>query len=176
MDKLTHAKYFATQEHVIKRQQTHGVLPYTHHLAAVEQVLVDFGFDEDYKVAAWLHDVVEDCDGVKLKNIEELFGERVGALVYAVTNEPGINRQARHAATYPKIVGTPGAIYLKLADRIANVECGGRLVKMYEKEHDAFKRAVATHAFNRTRIEDQMWDRLEGGLRTDDWVPGCGDA
>jgi (p)ppGpp synthase/HD superfamily hydrolase len=163
MDRLTHAKYFATMEHVVKRQQMYGVLPYTHHLADVERVLRDFNLGEDYYVAAWTHDVIEDCDGVKLKHVQEMFGDRVGELTWCVTNEPGgENRAARHAVTYPKIVATNGGVYLKLADRIAHAEVGGRLVDMYRKEHIAFKRAIRSELPD--AIETAMWKRLHEAL------------
>lgn len=143
------AQYFATSEHVTKRNQMYGVLPYTHHLQEVEQLLRRWGADEeDMLVAAWLHDVVEDCPEVGRKQIEEMFGPRVAELVEAVTNEPAPNRATRHALTHPKTRGVPGAVLLKLADRLANVANGrahgGIFVRMYAKEHETFKRALYT--------------------------------
>lgn len=159
MDRLNFAKYFATQEHVMKRQQTYGVLPYTHHLADVEAVLRRFpmAYTEDLLVAAWLHDIVEDCE-VKLKYLIETFGERVAALVDAVTDEPGPNRKARKLATYEKTRSIPGGVVLKLADRIANVEAGGQLVQLYVKEHDSFRRGLYSYDPN----VQSMWVHLDG--------------
>lgn len=156
MDPLRHVKFFAAMKHA---GQTYGSgLPYTHHLAAVEQVMRRFGIlDEAMLTASWLHDVVEDTE-TKLKEIEEMFGPEVARLVHAVTNEDAPNRKMRHALTYPKIREAGAlAIMLKLADRIANVEAGGNLVGMYRKEHEDFRRALYTPG-----QADIMWEHLNG--------------
>lgn len=161
MDPLRHVKFFAAVKHA---GQTYGSgLPYTHHLAAVEQVLRRFNItDESLLTASWLHDVVEDTE-TKLKEIEEMFGPEVARLVHAVTNEDGPNRKTRHALTYPKIrEAGDKAIRLKLADRIANVESGGNLIGMYKKEYDDFRRALYTP----NQAED-MWAHLDSILRKD---------
>lgn len=149
MNLIEQAKLFATQKHVLDNRQLYSnLLPYTHHLQAVEAVLIRFGFDdEEIRAAAWLHDVIEDTrdhnNRVKKRDIEEMFGEDVANLVDAVTNEPGVNRAQRHALTYPKIrKAGVRALALKLADRIANVSNGGRQVAMYKKEHADFKEGV----------------------------------
>jgi (p)ppGpp synthase/HD superfamily hydrolase len=84
-----------------------------------------------------------------------MFNERVGELVNGVTNEKGENRKIRAALTYPKIRATKGAVCLKLADRIANVENGGKLVEMYKKEYDDFRRALYTPGEH-----EDMWNHL----------------
>jgi len=155
MDPLRHVKFFAAVKHT---GQNYGSgLAYTHHLAAVEQVLRRFNItDEAMLTAAWLHDVVEDTE-TKLKEVEEMFGPDVARLVHAVTNEDGPNRKTRAALTYPKIrEGGENAIRLKLADRIANVEMGGNLVGMYKKEYEDFKRALYT-----TGQAEDMWGHLD---------------
>jgi (p)ppGpp synthase/HD superfamily hydrolase len=160
LDTLRWAKYYATIKH---GDQKYGNLPYTHHLAAVEAVLRRFGVDalfaEEMLEAAWLHDVVEDS-GTKIKEIEELFGHPVARLVAAVTNEPGKNRTEKAAYTYPKIrEAGANAVRLKLADRIANVENGGKLVEMYRKEYDSFRRGLYTAGQN-----EDMWKHLDSLL------------
>lgn len=159
MDPLRHVKFFATIKHA--SQCYSGGLPYTHHLAAVEQVLRRFGVtDETMLTASWLHDVVEDTE-TKVKDVAEMFGPEVARLVHAVTNEDGANRKIRHALTYPKIRDAgPDAVRLKLADRIANIEAGGNLVGMYKKEHEDFKRALFSVGQN-----EDMWTHLEALLK-----------
>jgi (p)ppGpp synthase/HD superfamily hydrolase len=153
IDALRVARFFATVKHA---GQLYSGVPYTHHLAAVEAVLVRFGVDDEVmRCAAWLHDSVEDT-GTKLKEIAEMFGDDVAELVGAVTNEKGENRKIRAALTYPKIRKTPRAVTLKLADRIANVENGGKLLEMYAKEYEDFKRALYTPGEN-----EEMWARLD---------------
>lgn len=168
MDPLRWAKFFARTKH---GDQMYGSLPYTHHLAAVEGVLRRFGCEPgcgDYEgyepeallEAAWLHDIIEDTrdtpNETKAKDIEEMFGEGVAHLVTAVTDEDGPNRKIRKALTYPKIRNAgPQAVRLKLADRIANAENGGKLVEMYRKEHEDFRRALYTPGEN-----EDMWKYL----------------
>lgn len=159
MDPLRFVKFYANVKHA--GQLYSSGLPYTHHLAAVEAVLRRFGAaHEELLTAAWLHDVVEDT-GTKLKEVEEMFGAEVAKLVGAVTNEEGANRKIRAALTYPKIRDAgPEAVRLKLADRIANVETGGKLVGMYKKEYEDFKRSL----FTPTQNED-MWNHLDSLLK-----------
>lgn len=160
VDALKFAKFFASVKHA---GQTYSFgMPYTHHLSAVEEVIWRFYpmADPVLPVAAWLHDVVEDT-GTKLKDIVEMFGQEVADLVAAVTNEPGENRKIRHALTYPKTrAGGELAVRLKLADRIANVEAGGKLVQMYKKEYEDFKRALYTPGEN-----EEMWAYLDTLLK-----------
>lgn len=149
MDILMQAKSFATRKHVTDNHQLYSeIVPYTHHLQDVENVLVRFGWNTPHmRAAAWLHDVVEDTRGrpneVRVRNIEELFGEEIANLVNAVTSEDGPNRKTRNALTYPKIRAAGlEAVALKLADRIANVEFGGGAISMYKKEHADFRHGV----------------------------------
>lgn len=156
------ARFFAAQKH--KDQFYAGGLPYTHHLLDVENTLRRFGFEEEeLLVAAWLHDVVEDTE-TKLKDISELFGDRVAELVGAVTNEEGPNRKVRAALTYPKIRNTRDAVALKLADRIANVSAGGKLVAMYKKEYPDFRWGLYLTNLE-GRVDDArilaMWETLD---------------
>jgi guanosine-3',5'-bis(diphosphate) 3'-pyrophosphohydrolase len=154
LDPLRFVKFYATIKH---GDQKYGELPYTHHLQAVESVLRRFGVvDEDMLTASWLHDTKEDCQ-VKIKELAEMFGDRVAELVDGVSNEPGENRKIRAALTYPKTRRIKGAIQLKLADRIANVENGGKLLDMYKKEYEDFRRALYTYG----EYED-MWKHLDG--------------
>ncbi len=105
MDIIQQAQRYATDKHVLDNRQLYGeILPYTHHLQDVANILIRL--DETSPViiaAAWLHDVVEDTRGrhnqVKVRDIEELFGLEVSVLVDAVTSEEGPNRKVRNALT-----------------------------------------------------------------------------
>ena len=143
MDVIAAAKAYATLHHVIRKGQMYGVVPYTHHLDQADRVLARFGETRPVmRTAIWLHDVVEDTD-VKLRDIEENFGDEVARLVGAVTSEQGPNRATRNALTYPKIrrAGSD-AVRIKLADRIANVENGGGSLSMYVREYPDFRHAL----------------------------------
>lgn len=153
---LIEARAFARAAHADQRYGNGA--PYFTHLDAVEAVLVRFGFEDDYalRIGAQLHDTVEDTS-VRLADVVERFGSEVASLVDAVTNRPGRNRAARHAATYPVLrAAGERAVTLKLSDRIANVEAGGRLVGMYRKEYPGFRREI--HRKGECR---PMWDHLD---------------
>ncbi|MFO0619133.1 MAG: HD domain-containing protein [Polyangiaceae bacterium] len=148
-------------------EQRYGDQPYAAHLAAVRAALeaplaaseLDEGARADLRVAAWLHDVVEDTP-TPLADVAQRFGERVAALVWAVTGV-GENRKTRNADAYAKIRATPASAWLKLADRIANVEASrDRLDKraMYAAEHASFAEALSGLG------APALWDRLARAL------------
>lgn len=177
---LNFARYYATTKHV--NHLYAGNLPYSKHLDDVEKQVekwmeciwkeVPFNIlpNEDVLshllAIARLHDVVEDC-GVKQKEIEENFGQFIAEIVWRLTDELGHNRRIRHALTYPKIRKHPAAVFIKLCDRIANVEQGGSLVSMYAEEQEDFERALRTKG-----QFDPMWDHLNSLLEENkEYVP-----
>ena len=140
---LDRARDFAAKYHVGQR---YGKMPYTFHLNYVEWVLRRHGVgDEEIFVAAHLHDLIEDT-AVKGHHIAELFGADMATLVWRVTDEPGENREDRKRKTYPKIREDKRAIILKLADRIANMECAKKdnrgVFNMYVREYEDFRNAL----------------------------------
>lgn len=154
LDPLRFVKFYASVKHA--GQEYSLGQPYVVHLKATDDVLVRFGVtDLVMRTAAWLHDVIED-QGVTARDIAEMFGEEVATLVAAVTNEEGPNRKARGLLTYPKIRKTPRAVQLKLADRIANVENGGRMVQKYREEYEDFRRALYVPG-----EYENMWQHLD---------------
>lgn len=125
--KLWPVRTFAAEQHDAQGQ-TYGSekASYVAHLDAVVEVLIRYGLREeaDFELlaAAYCHDLLENT-GLAVNLLATAFGVRVAELVWAVTDEPGKNRAARHAATYPKTrAAGKSAVTLKLADRIANVE------------------------------------------------------
>lgn len=166
---LSKAKRLAELAH--KDQKYGDDMPYTKHLKDVVLTLVRFGHKSiELRTAAWLHDIVEDTV-VTIDTIENEFGRKVSSLVWAVTNEGGKNRAERHLKTYPKIKRTPGAIILKLADRIANVtQCikdDDDMLGMYRKEHKGFRDALYTPG----QVEEPMWECLDNLLGDKDELP-----
>jgi (p)ppGpp synthase/HD superfamily hydrolase len=148
--------------------QTYGAFPYSIHLAAVEEVISRFGFghDTELRAAAWLHDVLEDTD-LNIETLRMEFGDRVAEAVFAVTDGEGANRKERKAQVYAKIrANGDDALIVKLADRIANVEAGGK-VDMYRKEQDTFNNELYTiNTFNGKIVD--MWNHLYNLLINDD--------
>lgn len=143
MNNEIRAKGFAAIAH--GGQVYDNEMPYTFHLDEVVDVLYRFGiYDSLFICAGYLHDVIEDTR-CSYSDVNERFGEDVAEIVYAVSNELGRNRAERSEKTYPKIMATPGAIVVKLADRIANVQHGlarNGKHKMYKSEFQKFARSL----------------------------------
>jgi (p)ppGpp synthase/HD superfamily hydrolase len=141
-------------------------LPYEFHLRMVNQVAQDFNHllddTKDYFTgekyrgpmqgqvtlmdacfrATWGHDLIEDCR-VSYNDVKEQLGQEAADIIYAVTNEKGKNRKERaNDKYYEGIRNTPGAVFVKLCDRIANVQYSkmtkSRMFEMYKKENDDF--------------------------------------
>ena len=149
------ARDFAIKKH---GDQTYGDnIPYSVHLAAVRDILQEFGFDSDYLVAAWLHDVIEDTNTLT-DEIERKFGNRVLELVWAVTGI-GRTRKERNESAYSKMVKYPDSIILKQADRLANSRSSRanneRLFNMYKSEYPTFKSRLGE--FGST----ELWEALD---------------
>jgi (p)ppGpp synthase/HD superfamily hydrolase len=92
--------------------------------------------------AAWGHDLIEDTR-VSYNDVEENLGQEAAEIIYALTNEKGKNRKERaNDKYYEGIRNTPGAVFVKLCDRIANVQyskmTGSRMFEMYKKENNHF--------------------------------------
>lgn len=93
-------------------------------------------------IAVWGHDLIEDCR-VSYNDVKQHLGEESADIIYAVTNEKGKTRKERANATYYQgIRETPGAVFVKLCDRIANVRYAkmtmSRMFEMYKKENPHF--------------------------------------
>lgn len=148
--------------------QAHGnqtyddIFPYHKHLDDVVDVLKRFGFSGKYIVAGYLHDIIEDT-ALSYNKVKKYFGLEVAEMVYCVTDELGRDREEKKKKTLPKTASNPNAIVLKLADRIANLEHGGK-VDMYAKEYDEFKGALF---LNTPKDALPMWDHLDTLLKKD---------
>ncbi len=157
------ARAFALMAH---RDQKYGTEPYAVHLAAVRQVLADFGITNPYLLqAAWLHDTIEDTT-VTWSDIAREFGSRVADLVWAVSGF-GSTRKQRNLNAYSKIQNFPNpwAAALKTADRIANVEASQKnrpdLFEMYAREQGGFCAMMGSAKFLTTKVGFAMYHRLE---------------
>jgi (p)ppGpp synthase/HD superfamily hydrolase len=165
---LNRAKKYAITAH---GDQKYGdEFPYAIHLQAVESVLIRFGITtERHRIAAWLHDVLEDTDRT-YEEVGMFFGVEVAEIVAALTEPKGGNRKWRHDQTYPRIRENVDAIIIKLADRIANVESGGKKVVMYRKEHIDFKNALSGPTVpmdaETAKVIRHMWEYLDDLLVT----------
>jgi (p)ppGpp synthase/HD superfamily hydrolase len=151
-------------------------LPYEFHLRMVAHVakqnikLIERSFEgdiqswaEDITLAAFGHDLIEDTR-VSYNDVKEVLGYTAAEIIYAVTNEKGKNRKERgNDKYYEGIRNTPGAVFVKLCDRIANVQyskmTGSRMFEMYRKENDDFMTRLG-YSFNNSHMYSKMFDYL----------------
>jgi (p)ppGpp synthase/HD superfamily hydrolase len=136
-------------------------LPYEFHLNMVAQVAKDFQhlLSQDFELrnqvmlAAYGHDLIEDTR-VSYNDVVEVLGIEAADIIYAVSNEKGKTRKERaNEKYYAGIRSTPYAVFVKLCDRIANVQYSkmtkSRMLEMYKKENDNF-------------IKELGWDAEKG--------------
>ena len=100
------------------------------------------------ELACWGHDLIEDTR-VSYNDVKKVLGEGAADIIYAVTNEKGKNRKERaNDKYYEGIRNTDGAVFVKLCDRIANVQyskmTGSRMFEMYKKENAEFVSRLRT--------------------------------
>lgn len=95
------------------------------------------------RAALWLHDTIERIN-TEYVPIKKEFGTDVAEMVYAVFGEKGRYRKHRHNPKYFKSLReTKGAVFVKLCDRIANIEYSiatknHSKCQMYFSEHEQF--------------------------------------
>lgn len=131
-EKILKARKFAIEKH---GKQMYGDKPYIYHLDMVYQIALNAQLDEDYQVAAYLHDILEDTNVTK-EELESIFGKRVAQLVDSVTGY-GETRKEKKQCMLAKLNDFPEGISLKMADRYANMKESldiPKLFKMYESE------------------------------------------
>jgi (p)ppGpp synthase/HD superfamily hydrolase len=109
------------------------------------------------------HDLIEDARKT-WSDIQREFGNGVADLVYALSNEKGKTREERaNLQYYIGIRRTKGAVFVKLCDRIANVQYGkmtkSNMVKKYEKENPHFMKMLGRHTSSKKY--EEMFIRLE---------------
>lgn len=155
------AKDFAIRYH---GDQQYNGQPYSVHLEEVVKIVtLEAGLGSYAEKLAWLHDVVEDTEAT-IDDVDALFGDLIARGVALLTDESGINRKERKEKTNAKHAGIGVADYVvlavKVADRLANVRTCHKtknkgLLKMYQKEHSEFKKAVY-----RKGVCDDLWMKL----------------
>ena len=84
-ERLVQALEFALDAHGDQKRKGKDV-PYVSHLLQVAGFVMEYGGDVELAVAALLHDVIEDCPGTKIEDIEERFGARVAKVVHDCTD------------------------------------------------------------------------------------------
>lgn len=164
---MSNARTFAAEAHA---GQEYNGEPYTAHLAAVVDLVrsvADPGSDPDFlDTVAWLHDVVEDTKATEA-NVADEFGLAAAEAVSALSDPEGKNRKERKARLHSRLRGlderlpvSRAVLLVKTADRLANMRAASeknpKLLKMYRKEHAAFRAAVW-----RPGLCDLLWEQIE---------------
>ena len=120
---------YATHAH--EGQKRESGEPYITHPLAVAKLVMDMGMDVNSVIAAVLHDVVEDCNGITIADIESQFGGDVAMLVDGVTKltisgkQTYITKKQEQAENLRKlflaIAADVRVVIIKLADRLHNM-------------------------------------------------------
>lgn len=190
----------AFQIHDAVNQKYDHVLPYGFHLKMTASYVSRFGClvaedEADVLVlyaSAYLHDTIEDArmsyndlawfikefdaEGFVLPEaMRRRLEERVPEIVYALTNEKGRNRDERaNDAYYRGIRETPFAPFVKMCDRLANIQYtmmfvfANRMSDVYRREHPDFIRSISEGAI--TRVPDAMKEEAERLLRSESYI------
>jgi (p)ppGpp synthase/HD superfamily hydrolase len=108
-------------KHAGQRQKVNGH-PYVEHPILVASDVGEAGFDSEMIAAALLHDIVEDSD-MEIGEVRESFGERVGGLVEAMTDEVEVEPYERRKSIHRHQIleAGPEAAVIFAADKLNNV-------------------------------------------------------
>jgi len=93
-------------------------------------------------LACYGHDLIEDTR-VTYNDVKDVLTKDVADIIYALTNEKGKTRSERaNDKYYEGIRNTKGAVFVKLCDRIANVQysksTNSSMFTKYSQENDKF--------------------------------------
>ena len=120
------ARDFAKKAHA-KQHRDDGVTPYFTHVERVATKVAQLTNDQYVIAAAYLHDVVEDCD-VALDQLDDEFSYEISGLVEFLTNRPikenETQTEADNRRSFDNIrigSGGPKVWLIKLCDRLDNV-------------------------------------------------------
>lgn len=131
--------------------------PYSVHLEMVHNTAKKFihlipVHDQELVLSStYLHDTIEDTRQT-YNDVRSHTNHFIADIVYALTNEKGKNREQRANARYYKgIRKTKYAVFIKLCDRIANLEYskskGSKMFQTYVDENPKFIKALTKRNF-----------------------------
>lgn len=112
---------FATQAH--EGQFRKGTTrPFIVHPLEVGQIVATMTEDEEIISAAFLHDTIEDCEGVTREMIREEFSERVASLVVQESEDKTKTWMERKSATIERLKSAPWEVQvIALGDKLSNM-------------------------------------------------------
>jgi hypothetical protein len=111
----------AAHEHAGQRRKANGT-PYIRHVVGVAETLGGAGFDDEVVAAGLLHDTVEHT-ALELTDIRVRFGQRIGALVEAMTDREEIEHWEERKTEHRERVRSAGreACAIYAADKLCGV-------------------------------------------------------
>jgi GTP diphosphokinase / guanosine-3',5'-bis(diphosphate) 3'-diphosphatase len=122
---LNKAYVYAMQKHGHQKRASGD--PYFSHPLEVAAILTDMHLDESTVVAALLHDTIEDTNATR-KEIDEIFGTDIGALVEGLTKLKKLDLVSKKAAQAENlrklllaVADDVRVLLVKLADRLHNM-------------------------------------------------------
>lgn len=124
LPELLSALDFAAQRHSGQRRKGPDAAPYVNHLIEVASLLsrVAKVADVELLMAAVLHDVLEDT-ATSAAEVEARFGERVRALVEALSDDKSLPRSERRRQVLEHLPSASREVkLLKLADLTSNMQ------------------------------------------------------
>lgn len=132
------AREYAIRHH---GEQMFGEQPYYYHLDMVHAIVVKFELGEEYEIAAYLHDLLEDTPITK-EELSKEFGNEIADMVFCVSGF-GSNRQEKQKDIHIKLQTNVKSVNLKMCDRLANLRTSKlnkpKLFQRYCKEHELFE-------------------------------------
>ena len=132
------AREYAIRHH---GEQMFGEQPYYYHLDMVHAIVVKFELGEEYEIAAYLHDLLEDTPITK-EELNKEFGNEIADMVFCVSGF-GANRQEKQKDIHIKLQTNVKSVNLKMCDRLANLRTSKlnkpKLFQRYCKEHELFE-------------------------------------
>ena len=152
-NKIDLARKLAASAH---KDQLYGTQPYMAHIEDVVRRVKQITQDPEIICAAYLHDTIEDTP-VTYSYIEQQFGQNVADMVWAVTGV-GADRAEKMANAIEKIAKTPGADFVKSADRLSNAAASKAEKKMklynrYKQEHTNLSPVLGNNALAQELIK-----------------------
>jgi len=126
---LNKAYVYAMQKHGEQTRASGD--PYFSHPLEVAAILTDLHLDEETIAVALLHDTIEDTDATR-REIDEVFGEKIGKLVEGLTKLKRldlVSQQAKQAENLRRLLLAISddirVLLVKLADRLHNMRTLG---------------------------------------------------
>ncbi len=122
---LNKAYVYAMQKHGEQKRASGD--PYFSHPLEVAAILTDLHLDEETIAVALLHDTIEDTDATR-REIDDLFGEKIGVLVEGLTKLKRldlVSKKAKQAENLRRLLlaisNDVRVLLVKLADRLHNM-------------------------------------------------------